>query len=128
MKLEWRLLELEPGVAEFALDVDGQVLRFRPGSTAVQTLQWPGPSDSGRVQLQLTPVGGAPGPGHVFQGPWALFRLLDRVRSEPGPTPDRWRLTFDVEGRRARFEVKAPAALNPMARQELEQFQCPKRL
>jgi type VI secretion system protein ImpL len=128
MKLEWRLLELDPGVAEFALDVDGQVLRFRAGSTAVQGLQWPGPSDSGRVQLQLTPVGGAAGPGHVFQGPWALFRLLDRVRSEPGPAPDRWRLVFDVEGRRARFEVKAPAALNPIARQELEQFQCPKRL
>jgi len=128
VKLEWRLLELDPGVAEFALDVDGQVLRFRPGSTAVQALQWPGPADSGRVQLQLTPVGGAAGPGHVFQGPWALFRLLDRVRSEPGPTPDRWRLAFDVEGRRARFEVKAPAALNPIARQELEQFQCPKRL
>jgi len=128
VKLEWRLLELDPGVAEFALDVDGQVLRFRAGSTAVQALQWPGPSDSGRVQLQLTPVGGVAGPGHVFQGPWALFRLLDRVRSEPGPTPDRWRLAFDVEGRRARFEVKAPAALNPIARQELEQFQCPKRL
>lgn len=128
MRLEWRLLELEPGVAEFTLDVDGQVLRFKPGSTAVQAMQWPGPADSGRVQLQLTPAGGAAGPGHVFQGPWALFRLLDRVRSEPGPTPDRWRLAFDVEGRRARFEVKAPAALNPIARQELEQFQCPKRL
>jgi type VI secretion system protein ImpL len=127
-RLEWRLLELDPAVAEFALDVDGQVLRFRPGSSAMQALQWPGPNDSGRVQLQLTPVGGAAGPGHVFQGPWALFRLLDRVRSEPGPTPERWRLTFDVEGRRARFEVKAPAALNPIARQELEQFQCPKRL
>jgi hypothetical protein len=24
--------------------------------------------------------------------------------------------------------VKSPAALNPIARQELEQFQCPKRL
>ena len=24
MRLEWRLLELEPGVAEFALDVDGR--------------------------------------------------------------------------------------------------------
>ena len=76
----------------------------------------------------MTPVGGAAGPGHGFQGPWALFRLLDRVRSEPGPTPERWRLTFDVEGRRARFEVKAPAALNPIARQELEQVQGPKRL
>jgi type VI secretion system protein ImpL len=93
-----------------------------------QTLQWPGPADSGRVLVQLVPSAGAAGPGHAFQGPWALFRLLDRVRSEPGPSPDRWRLLFDVEGRKARFEVRTNTALNPIARQELEQFQCPKRL
>jgi type VI secretion system protein ImpL len=128
MRLEMRLLELEPGVAEFVLDVDGQVLRFRPGASAAQTLQWPGPGDDGRVVLQLVPAGGAAGPRHTFQGPWALLRMLDRVRSEPGPTPDRWLLRFDVEGRKARFEVRTSGALNPIARQELEQFECPKKL
>jgi type VI secretion system protein ImpL len=128
VRMELRLLELEPGIAEFVLDVDGQVLRFRPGASASQTLQWPGPGNAGRVHLQLVPSTGAAGPGHVFQGPWALFRLLDRVRSEAGPSPDRWRLQFDVEGRKARFEVRTTGALNPIARQELEQFQCPKRL
>jgi type VI secretion system protein ImpL len=128
VRLEMRLLELEPGLAEFVLDVDGQVLRFKPGAGASQTLQWPGPADGGRVHLQLVPSAGAAGPGHAFQGPWALLRLLDRVRSEPGPTPERWRLLFDVEGRKARFEVRAHGALNPIARQELEQFQCPKKL
>jgi len=128
VRLEMRLLELEPGIAEFVLDVDGQLLRFKPGASAPQTLQWPGPADSGRIVLQLVPSTGAAGPGHAFQGPWALFRLLDRVRSEPGPTPERWRLRFDVEGRKALFEVRVPGALNPIARQELEQFQCPKKL
>jgi type VI secretion system protein ImpL len=128
VRLDFRLIELDPGISEFALDVDGQLLRFRPGSQAVQSVQWPGPNDAGRVHLQITPSSGAGGPGYVFQGPWALFRLLDRVRTEPGSAPDRSRLVFDVEGRKARFEVKSPAALNPIARQELEQFQCPKRL
>ncbi|HEV7912915.1 MAG TPA: type VI secretion system membrane subunit TssM, partial [Albitalea sp.] len=128
MRLDFRLIELDAGVSEFTLDVDGQVLRFRPGASAPQTLQWPGPADSGRVHLQLTPTSGTAGPGYVFQGPWALFRLLDRVRIEPGATPDRSQLVFDVEGRKARFEVRSPTVLNPMFRQELEQFQCPKRL
>jgi type VI secretion system protein ImpL len=127
--LELRLVDLDPGLAEFTLDVDGQALRFRPGAAAVQTLQWPGSgANGGRIALQLTPTSGVAGPGYVFEGPWALFRLLDRVRAEAGPTPERWRLVFDVEGRKARFDVKAPAALNPIARQELEQFQCPKRM
>ncbi len=128
VRLEMRLLELDAGVAEFVLDVDGQMLHFRPGANATQTLQWPGPADGGRVVLQLVPAGGAAGPGYTFQGPWALLRLLDRVRSEPGPTPDRWRLQFDVEGRKARFEVRTTGALNPIARHELEQFECPKKL
>jgi type VI secretion system protein ImpL len=128
VRLEFRPLALDPGIAEFALDVDGQVLRFRPGAPAAQGLSWPGSGNEGRVHLQVTPSGGTAGPGFTFQGPWALFRLLDRVRSEPGSTPDRLLLAFDVEGRKARFEVRSPAGLNPMARQVLEQFKCPSRL
>ena len=128
IRLEFRLIELDAAIREFTLDVDGQVLRFRPGAQAPQSLQWPGPNDGGRVQVQITPAAGSAGPGHVFQGPWALFRLLDRVRTDPGSAPDRSLLVFDVEGHKARFEVRSPAALNPMARQQLEQFQCPKRL
>jgi type VI secretion system protein ImpL len=128
VRLDFRLIELDPGISEFTIDVDGQVLRFRPGAQTPQSLQWPGPGDAGRVHLQLTPSTGSGGPGYLFQGPWALFRLLDRVRTEPGSAPDRSQLVFDVEGRKARFEVRSPAALNPMARQDLEQFQCPKRL
>ena len=128
MRLELRPLEFDPGIGEFTLDVDGQVLRFRPGVPAVQSLQWPGPGETSRVQLQVTPAGGTAGPGYTFQGPWALFRLLDRVRTEPGSAPDRSLLVFDVEGRKVRFEVKAQAALNPISRQVLEQFKCPSRL
>jgi type VI secretion system protein ImpL len=128
VRLEFRPLEFDPGIGEFTLDVDGQVLRFRPGVQAIQSLQWPGPGDSGRVHLQVTPIAGAGGPGYTFQGPWALFRLLDRVRTEAGSAPDRSVLVFDVEGRKARFEVRSPAALNPMSRQLLEHFKCPGRL
>jgi type VI secretion system protein ImpL len=127
MQLELRALEFDPGIAELTLDVDGQVLRFRPGQRAPQSLQWPGPQETGRVQLQLTPTVGAAGPGYSFQGPWALLRLLDRVRSEPGSAPDRSLLTFDIEGRKARFELKSPGGADPLARAMLEQFKCPSR-
>jgi type VI secretion system protein ImpL len=121
MKLELRLLELEPGVAEFLLDVDGQALRFRRDSKAPQTLLWPGPG-AGRVQLQMS--GGTP---YAFEGPWSLLRVFDRVRIEPG-SGGRFQLVFDVEGRKARFEARSTHALNPAQREELEQFKCPSRL
>jgi len=125
MKLEFRLVELDPGVSELVLDIDGQPMRFKPGLRDPQTVQWPGPADGGRVQVQLAPSSGS---GYVFKGPWALFRLLDRVRIEPGGAPNRVLLLMDVEGRKARFEVRSTAPTNPMLREELEQFQCPRRL
>jgi len=80
------------------------------------------------VHLQMTPASGGPPSDFVFDGPWALFRLFDRARVEAGASPDRAQVVFDVEGRKARFAVRSAAALNPLVRQELEQFQCPKRL
>lgn len=136
LQLDFRLLELDAEAAAFSLDIDGQVLRFaRPSggrrggdtTTGVQSARWPGPG-AGRVHVQMTPQGGSAGPGYVFEGPWALLRLFDRVRLEPGPTPDRVIASFDVEGRKARFEVRSSSPQNPLLRQELEQFQCPKRL
>jgi type VI secretion system protein ImpL len=126
--LEFKLIDMDPSVKLFTLDVDGQVLRFGRDQKSVQTAQWPGTGTTGRVHLQVTPTGGGNGSDYAFDGPWALFRLFDRVRVEPGSTPDRAQLTFDIEGRKVRFEVRSATPLNPLLRGELEQFQCPKRL
>jgi type VI secretion system protein ImpL len=128
LRLEFRLIELDPGIGQFTLDVDGQVLRFRRDARAAQSVQWPGPASPGRVQLQLTPTGAGAASVHAFEGPWALFRLFDHVRVEPGSVPGRALLLFDVEGRKARFEVRSALPLNPVQRQELEQFRCPHQL
>jgi type VI secretion system protein ImpL len=119
VRLEMRLLELDPGVAEFGLDAGGGLLRFRRDARSMQVLQWPGPGD-GTVKLQLSG-----GRAYAFEGPWGLLRLLDRVRVEPGAAPGRFQLVFDVEGRKARFEVHSATALNPAQREALEQFRCP---
>ena len=130
MRLEFKLIEMDAGAGQFSLDVDGQALRFTREQKNAQSIQWPGSADSGRVHLQLTPSAGAgaAGPGYEFTGPWALLRLFDRVRVEPGSTADRVQVVFDVEGRKARFEIRSATPRNPLLRQDLEQFQCPKRL
>jgi type VI secretion system protein ImpL len=129
LRVELRPLELDPGIGQFVLDIDGRSLRFARDARQAQTLQWPGPAHAGRVQLQLAPPGAAPsGAGYVFEGPWALFRLLDRVRVEPGASSDRVQLVFDVEGHRARFEARSAAPLNPLRLFEAEPLLCPRRL
>jgi type VI secretion system protein ImpL len=126
LRLELRLLELDPGIGQFVLDIDGRALRFaRDNARQPQTLQWPGPG-AGRVQLQVAAPGAAPGAGYAFDGAWSLFRLLDRVRIEPAATADRVHLVFDVEGRKARFEARSHAALHPLRAFD-EPYSCPKR-
>lgn len=131
-RLEFRLLELDAGAAEFTLDVDGQVLRFKRGATQPQSIDWlrlggqssPG-GPAGRVHVLLAPSAGS---GYTFDGPWALLRLLDRARVERGASPDRALISFDIEGRKARFEVRSAGTHNPLLRQDLEPFQCPNKL
>ncbi|HTT11600.1 MAG TPA: type VI secretion system membrane subunit TssM [Burkholderiaceae bacterium] len=130
-RLELKLLDMDPGVGSLVLDVDGQVLRFTRDTTQPQSVRWPGPNttgDSSYVQVRMftnTPGGGEVEP---MEGQWALLRLFAHLRSEPGAAPDRVPVTFNVLGRRARFEVKSPTHSNPARLPALEQFQCPQRL
>ncbi|HSW24942.1 MAG TPA: type VI secretion IcmF C-terminal domain-containing protein, partial [Burkholderiaceae bacterium] len=128
VRMDLRLLELDPGIGQLTIDVDGRALRFARDTRGVQTLQWPGEGGTGRVQLQASAPGASTGARFSFEGPWALLRLFERVRIEPGASPGRVVLVFDIEGRRARLEAHNPQGPLAIALPELEQFQCPRRL
>jgi type VI secretion system protein ImpL len=131
-RLELRVLDMDAGVGSLVLDVDGQVLRFTRDTRQVLSVRWPGPSasgNSGYVQVRMFTT--TPGTGEPFalEGQWALLRLFARLRSEPGPAPDRVPVQFNVAGRVARIEVKSPTHSNPARLLALEpMFQCPQRL
>jgi type VI secretion system protein ImpL len=127
VRIDLRLLEMDAGIGALMIDVDGRTLRFARDNRAPQTLQWPG-AGPGHVQLQAVAPGAAGGAKYAFEGPWALLRLLERVRVEPGTSSSRAVLVFDVEGRKARLEASNPHGPLAIALPELEQFQCPRRL
>lgn len=124
-RLELRLLAADPEVQELLLELDGKPLRLRrDAAPAPQTLRWPG-DGAGRLRVAMALAGGGT-PAYVFEGPWSLLRLLDRVRVEPGGTAERNVLVFDLEGRKARVEARSPTPLNAVRREALEQFACPR--
>ncbi|MBE7417044.1 MAG: type VI secretion system membrane subunit TssM [Ideonella sp.] len=126
VRIELRLLQMDPGIGQLVLDIDGRPLRFARDTRGVQTLQWPG-DGSGRIELQALAPGASSGSRFAFEGPWSLLHLFERVRIEPA-SGGRAVLVFDIEGRKVRLEAHAahgPLAINLP---ELEQFQCPKRL
>ena len=87
-----------------------------------------GPRGSGQVRVALTPASATGSSGLVTDGPWALFKMFDRLQIEPGGAPERFRATFNIEGRKAVFEVTTSSVRNPFRLAELEQFSCPGKL
>jgi type VI secretion system protein ImpL len=129
LRLEFKPVEMDASITQFLLDIDGQIVRYAHGPQVPTPVVWPGPRGSTQVRLQISPPSAGGGTsGLVTEGPWALFRMLEQVRMEPTPQPEKFRVTFAVEGRRAVFEVLTSSVQNPFRLRELEQFQCPSRL
>ena len=112
-------------LTQFILDVDGQLVKYSHGPQVPQSVTWPGPRGSSLVRVQIQPAGPSGVSGMTTEGPWALFRMFDKVNIDPTAQPERFIVTFSVDGRKARFEVLANSVQNPFRLRELDQFQCP---
>jgi type VI secretion system protein ImpL len=63
-------------------------------------------------------------PQLTFQGPWALFRMLDHAAFTQALSDTRFLVTFRQDGKSARGVLEAASLLNPLALQELARFNC----
>jgi type VI secretion system protein ImpL len=128
MRLDFKPIEMDASITQFILDVDGQLVKYSHGPQVPQPVQWPGPRGSTQVRLQISPPSSGGASGKVFEGPWALFRMFDGVQFTPTNQPEKFNVTFNIDGRKAQFEVVTSSVQNPFRLRELEQFQCPSRL
>jgi type VI secretion system protein ImpL len=128
LRLEFKPVEMDPTLTQFILDVDGQVVRYAHGPQIPTTVQWPGPRGSSQVRVQISPPSGSGNSGLSTDGPWALWRMFDKVRIEPGASPEKFRATFDVDGRKAVFDITTSSVRNPFKLRELVDFSCPSSL
>lgn len=128
LRFDFKPIEMDASITQFRLDVDGQFVRYAHGPQQPTPVAWPGPGGKSQVRLEIEPKRVGAESGLVFEGPWALFRLLDRAQVDPSPQPERFNVTFRVDNRKTVFEVVASSVQNPFRMRELEQFQCPTRL
>jgi len=128
MRLDFRPMEMDAGISQFVLDVDGQLVKYAHGPVVPMAVQWPGPKGSNQVRLELSPPSASGPSGATTDGPWALFRLLDDGQLEAGDAPEKFFVTFQVGARRARFEVTTNSVQHPIRLKELREFNCPEGL
>jgi type VI secretion system protein ImpL len=128
MSLTFKPLQMDDSISQFILDIDGQLVKYSHGPQVPMTLQWPGPRGSSQVRLQVSPASTRGASGQVFEGPWALFRMLDGAKMDQSSQPEKFVVSFNPDGRAARFEVVTSSVQNPFRLNELRQFNCPGRL
>jgi type VI secretion system protein ImpL len=121
-------LRMDARINQFVLDVDGQIVRYEHGPVVVTHLSWPKPGGGGQVRIQISPPAPSGRSAVSEDGPWALFRMLDKAEIQPTNLPDRFVVTFQIEGRTATFELRASSVYNPFRLQALERFECSERL
>ena len=116
---------MDTTITNLSLDLDGQTIRYQHGPQVAYPVRWPGTRGSHQIRLALEPALPNQSAGLVLEGPWALHRLFDKAHIVAGDSPERFRATLDVGGRRVTLEVSAGSVKNPFALQELQTFRCP---
>lgn len=128
VRLDFKVVEMDASITQFVLDVDGQLVKYAHGPILPMALQWPGSKGSNQVRVQLTPPSAAGASGQVADGPWALFRILEKAQLENAGVPEKFFVTFNIENRRTRFEVTTNSVQSPLRVRELLEFSCPEGL
>nr|WP_253949080.1 type VI secretion system membrane subunit TssM [Mangrovicoccus sp. HB161399] len=115
---------LDPDARAVSWEIDGQTIAFSQGdSPRPAAITWPGSVGLSQVVLERPKRNSV---NDISQtGPWALFRILDAAALRGTTAADRTRVTFNVGGRIAIFEIQAGSLANPFTLPSLARFSCP---
>ncbi len=127
VQFELKPQALDSNVGTFRLIIEGQEAVYRHGPEQSVSLKWPGPNPSQGVRMVFETLDGRQ-VSRGKEGTWALFRLLDEATIQPTAAPEKFNLTFQLEGLSARYELRAASVNNPFNLQELQGFRCPDSL
>lgn len=128
VQFELRPIRMDKTINRFLFDLNGQKMTYRHGPIRLSKMQWPGPDGTNEIYLQFIPAI-ANGPSTVRKtGPWAWFKVLDQSNIVSTSRPERYQVTFDIGGRKARYELFASSTKNPFRFKELTQFRCVEKL
>jgi len=125
LRFDLKVTGADPAWSQLTLDIDGQPLAYQAGHAPHSApMLLPSGKGNGQVRFEATP---ALRSDWRTEGPWAWMRMVDRGTLEP-LQGERFRLSFDLEGRKAVYELTASSVVNPFRRDALERFRCPASL
>ncbi len=114
---------LDPGLAEAAVEIDGNSVVYRHDPPRQIDFQWPSAGDAGTAKITVKDFF-APYTVAEEKGAWALFRLLDTVGIVPMSRPNLYNLSVKHNDMEASFTLHAGSSSNAFALWDLRHFRC----
>ena len=112
---------LDADVQRFVLEAGGQSFEYAHGPQARWALKWP--SDAAQMVVATFDTGAGPGSSVVFDGPWAMFRMLDAASLTPA-SEVRHRVSLVSGGHSAQLMLEASSIRNPFNTPAVARFRC----
>ena len=111
------------------VNVDGQLVEFSHGPRQSIPLVWPNTlRDSVESRITLVPTQVNRSPRSLSEnGPWALFRLLDKA-DITGVSSSSVDVKFELDDGQMRYRLHAASNTNPFTQELLAGYQIPRSL
>lgn len=119
-------VELSSNVQSFSLNLDGQTVLFQRDNEQIISLNWPGPQPN-HVEINFVDDKGKK-LNTAESGAWAWFKILDKCQLESTNNPKHYKLTFEINGVSAKYELFTNGIVNPFIPGILNAFRCPENL
>jgi type VI secretion system protein ImpL len=81
-----KMSNLDAAALRFYVNIDGQISSIKPGGEAMMPMVWPGPDKRSFATAIFEDKTAAPEAAREFEGPWALFQLVDAAKA-PSASP-----------------------------------------
>jgi type VI secretion system protein ImpL len=122
-----RTSNLDAAAARFYLNIDNQVSAIKPGGETMMPMVWPGPDKRSFAVAIFEDKTAAPEAAKEFEGPWALFQLIDAAKA-PSASPEtelESTLHFQTAYHKAQVTLQATnSTSNPFGSREWRKFSC----
>ncbi len=115
--------QMDSSVRRFELSIGDQKVRYSHGPKLPNNLTWPANSET-TVRMLFEDINETLR-DKTFTGEWAFFRALDALSIEKTGKASQFYVTFDVEGRKANYELTAKSFLNPFESSWMRSYRCP---
>mgnify|MGYP000123054477 CR=1 FL=1 len=122
-ELQFQPIYLDANVSRFDLDLMGERLNYRHGPQKISKVSWPASLNNTDISMRFEDYNGNL-TTEALTGEWSLFKLIDLYGKETMPGGRRYRMSFEVNGQRAVYDVSG-RSLSPDLLSILSKYKMP---